>query len=147
MGYRDDREALALQVAELERQNEELREQLAQQRDSNRVARAEDRDRRRDAALRQCTACGGALLPVAVFAGHDDLSPVPLRMSTLRFVNPRGRGFTSAAPILAKACSSCGFIHHFIDIQSGDDDLEKSWHALKKATLVDPDEPPPAEDE
>lgn len=137
MGYRDEREALELQVSDLERQNEELRQQLSEQRDTNRVARTEDRNRRRDSALRECTVCGGALLPVAVFAGHNDRAPVPLRMSTMRFVNPHGSGFTSAAPILAKACSSCGFIHHFIDIRSADDELEKSWHAMKEELIAD----------
>jgi len=119
VAYRDDRQALELQLAELERQNEELRAELADERAKARAARAVDRHRRQLSAGRECTVCGGSLLPVAVFAGRNDRSPLPLRMSTLRFVNPSG-GFTHAAPILAKACTSCGFIHHFIDIR-GDD--------------------------
>lgn len=120
MAYRDDRQALELQLAELERQNDELRTELDDERAKARAARAEDRDRRQSSAGRACTVCGGSLLPVAVFAGRNDRAPLPLRMSTLRFVNPTG-GFTHAAPILAKACTSCGFIHHFIDIRGSND--------------------------
>lgn len=77
--------------------------------------------------MRECTVCGGALLPVAVFAGRNDRSPLPLRMSTIRFVNPAG-GFTHSAPILAKACSSCGFIHHFIDMRDQQDgEAKAAW--------------------
>lgn len=119
MPYRDDRQALELQLADLQRENEELREQLTDEREKARAARAEDRDRRHESAMRECTVCGGALLPVAVFAGRKDRSPLPLRMSTLRFMHPSG-GFTHSAPILAKACSSCGFIHHFIDMREVD---------------------------
>jgi hypothetical protein len=116
VAYRDDRHALELQLIELERQNEALREELDQERAKARAARAEDRERRHMSVGRECTVCGGSLLPVAVFAGRNDRSPLPLRMSTLRFLNPSG-GFTHAAPILAKACTSCGFIHHFIDMR------------------------------
>ncbi|MCA9708945.1 MAG: hypothetical protein KDK70_24075, partial [Myxococcales bacterium] len=127
MAYRDDRQALELQLVELTRENEELREQLQEERAKAAAARAEDRDRRHDSALRECTVCGGALLPVAVFAGRNDRSPLPLRMSTIRFVNPAG-GFTHSAPILAKACSSCGFIHHFIDMREGrSDEAKPAW--------------------
>ena len=123
VAYRDDRQALELQISELERQNEELREELAEAREKARVARADDRKRRHDSSMRQCIMCGGALLPVAVFAGRNDRSPLPLRMSTMRFINPTG-GFTQAAPILAKACSSCGFIHTFIDMRDSETPLE-----------------------
>jgi hypothetical protein len=133
VAYRDDRHALELQLAELERQNETLREELEQERAKARAARAEDRERRHMSAGRECTVCGGALLPVAVFAGRNDRSPLPLRMSTLRFVNPNG-GFTSAAPILAKACTSCGFIHHFIDMRGQTAESQPAW-------------PPPRSDE
>lgn len=126
MAYRDDRQALELQLAELERQNEELRTELADERAKARAARAEDRQRRHHSAGRECTVCGGALLPVAVFAGRNDRQPLPLRMSTLRFVNPSG-GFTHSAPILAKACTSCGFIHHFIDIPATEADDAPTW--------------------
>jgi hypothetical protein len=126
MAYRDDRHALELQLVELERQNEVLRDELEQERAKARAARAEDRERRHVSAGRACTVCGGSLLPVAVFAGHNDRSPLPLRMSTLRFVNPSG-GFTHAAPILAKACTSCGFIHHFIDMRGQAAEGQPAW--------------------
>lgn len=141
MAYRDDRQALELQLAELERQNEELQAELADERAKARAARAEDRERRHLSAGRECTVCGGALLPVAVFAGRNDRQPLPLRMSTLRFVNPSG-GFTSAAPILAKACTSCGFIHHFIDIRAAESGDAPSWPPLEDfPELRPPDEP------
>ncbi|MCX4240465.1 hypothetical protein [Paraliomyxa miuraensis] len=126
MAYRDDRQALELQLAELTRENGELRDELAEERAKARAARAEDRERRHDSVGRKCTVCGGALLPVAVFAGRNDRQPLPLRMSTLRFVNPSG-GFTHAAPILAKACTSCGFIHHFIDMHATTADDAPDW--------------------
>jgi len=127
VAYRDDRQALELQLAELERENGALREELEQERAKARAARAEDRERRHTSAGRECTVCGGALLPVAVFAGRNDRSPLPLRMSTLRFVNPSGGGFTRAAPILAKACTSCGFIHHFIDMRGQGTEDQPAW--------------------
>ncbi|MEM7160778.1 MAG: hypothetical protein AAF799_48540 [Myxococcota bacterium] len=134
MSYRDDRQALELQVADLERQNEELREDLIKARENARVARAEDRERRNDSAMRKCIMCGGgALLPVAVFAGRNERSPLPLRMSTMRFMHSGG-GFTRAAAILAKACSSCGFIHQFIDMHGEEEeDLRASWSGLYAA--------------
>jgi hypothetical protein len=127
VAYRDDRQALELQLVELERQNEALRDELEQERAKARAARAEDRERRHMSVGRECTVCGGALLPVAVFAGRNDRSPLPLRMSTLRFVNPNGGGFTRAAPILAKACTSCGFIHHFIDMRNQGAEGQPAW--------------------
>lgn len=135
MSYRDDRAALELQLAELERENEALREELHQERAKARAARAEDRERRHMSVGRECTVCGGSLLPVAVFAGRNDRSPLPLRMSTLRFVNPSG-GFTRAAPILAKACTSCGFIHHFIDMRGQASDDQPAWPPPESAPLV-----------
>jgi len=58
---------------------------------------------------------GWAALPVAVVAGHDVRNPLPLKMSTMRFISPEG-GFTASAPIRSYACASCGFIHNFIDM-------------------------------
>lgn len=138
MAYRDDRHALELQLAELERQNEALREELDQERAKARAARAQDRERRHTSVGRECTVCGGSLLPVAVFAGHNDRSPLPLRMSTLRFVNPSG-GFTHSAPILGKACTSCGFIHHFIDMRGQALESQPAWPP--------PESVPPEDDE
>lgn len=146
MAYRDDRQALQLQLAELERENEELRDQLRDERAKAVAARAEDRDRRHESAMRECTVCGGALLPVAVFAGRNDRSPLPLRMSTIRFVNPTG-GFTHSAPILAKACSSCGFIHHFIDMRGREssDGPKPAWPPPQVSTPKS--EPKPSDEE
>ncbi len=126
VAYRDDRQALELELIELERQNAALREELGQERAKARAERADERERRHTSAGRECTVCGGALLPVAVFAGRNDRAPLPLRMSTLRFVNPSG-GFTHAAGILAKACTSCGFIHHFIDMRIDANAGQPAW--------------------
>ncbi len=120
MAYRDDREALEYRVRELEAENRELREQLARERARRRSA-LEARDERRARKVRgACVACGGTLLPVAMFAGHDVASPLPLGISTLRFGDPKG-GFTHFAPVRSLACASCGFIHAFIDMERDED--------------------------
>ena len=119
MAYRDDRAALALAVSDLERENADLKKQVKQLEDSAKAQRAEDHEKRKQAANRGCLLCGGSLLPVAIFAGQDR-KPIPLSMSTLRFGSPQG-GFTRSAPVKAKVCSSCGYIHHFIDIATGRD--------------------------
>ena len=62
--------------------------------------------------------CGGTLHAVAVFAGKHN-SPVALQVSTSRFGDPGG-GFTHSTPVKAMACSSCGFIHNYIDIEKAD---------------------------
>jgi hypothetical protein len=117
--YRDDRHALSLQVAELERENEQLREQIERLEDDAKRQRDEDREvRKRESTERGCVSCGGSLLPVAVFAGRDLRSPVPISLSTLRFGDPAG-GFTRSAQVKAKVCSSCGYVHCFIDIAAG----------------------------
>jgi hypothetical protein len=117
--YRDDRQALSLQVAELERENEQLREELESVKSDARRERDERHEERKAGAFRGCALCGGSLLPVAVFAGQNHRSPLPLNVSTLRFGDPSG-GFTGSAPIKSKVCSSCGFIHQFIDINAPD---------------------------
>lgn len=116
MAYRDEQQALWMQVAELERENQQLREALDQAAKRYRTWREEQHAWRKDGARKDCIMCGGTLLPVAVFAGHDTRSPIPLSMSTLRFGLPDG-GFTHSAPVRFMACSSCGFIHNFIDIE------------------------------
>jgi hypothetical protein len=118
VGYRDDREAMALQLRELERENARLREQLDGAEQRARAAQEDRHEVRRSGAHRACVMCGGTLLPVAIFAGHDTRAPLPLSMSTLRFGSPDG-GFTHAAPVRSAACASCGFIHNFIDIRPG----------------------------
>jgi hypothetical protein len=119
VSYRDDRQALALQVAALERENDELKAQLGDAQDRYRRAREATHEERREGTRDACALCGGSLLPVAVFAGHDAGSPLPLHMSTIRFGAPDG-GFTHAAPVRAYACSSCGHLEHFIDMDEVD---------------------------
>lgn len=119
MAYRDDRQALSLQIAELERENERLREEVDTLRDHAKRQRDEDREvRKRESTERGCVACGGALLPVALFAGRNLRSPNPISISTLRFGDPEG-GFTRSAPVKARVCASCGYVHCFIDIDAG----------------------------
>ena len=121
MAYRDDRQALSLQVAELERENEQLRAELEQLRDDARKDRASQRDRARREARHGCLMCGGTQHAVAVFSGRHD-APKSLQLSTSRFSHPDG-GFSRSAPIKAMACSSCGFVHHYIDLDRIDADL------------------------
>lgn len=116
MSYRDDRQALALQIAELERENEELKHEVEQLKESAKQTRDADRELARTKAFKACVLCGGSLLPVAMFAGRDR-SPIPLALSTVRFGDPAG-GFTRSAPIKSLVCSSCGFIHNFMDIRA-----------------------------
>lgn len=148
VAYRDDRQALALQVAELERENEELREQLESVKADARRQRDVAHEQRRAGAYKGCAVCGGSLLPVAFYAGRNHRSPLPLNVSTLRFGDPSG-GFTGSAPINSKVCSSCGFIHSFIDLTSTDG-LEVT-HGLAEAEHEDPsdedDAPPDDPDE
>jgi len=104
-----------MQLAELERENEKLRKELSESRADAKKSRAEGRERRRAAAMKGCPACGGSMLPAAVFAGNNDRNPIPMRFSTLRFSSKQG-GFTDSAPVRAKVCASCGFIFHYIDM-------------------------------
>lgn len=113
--YRDDRQALALQVAALEAENERLREELQHSDTRYRRMREAGHEQRKRGTRADCALCGGTLLPVAVFAGHDLRAPTPLNMSTMRFSSPGG-GFTHAAPVRSYACSSCGHLEQFIDM-------------------------------
>ncbi|MBL4683937.1 MAG: hypothetical protein JKY37_05065 [Nannocystaceae bacterium] len=115
MSYRDDRQALELQLAELERENDRLQKELSDSQADAKKSRAKGRERRRAGAMKGCPACGGSMLPAAVFAGSNDGSPIPIRFSTLRFSSPTG-GFTDSAPVRARVCASCGFIFHYIDM-------------------------------
>ncbi len=117
MVYRDDRQALALQVAELERENTRLCKELEVIKKRLRKASTDGHEQRRTGTRDACALCGGTLLPVAIFAGHDVRAPLPLKMSTLRFTNPEG-GFTHSAPIRSLVCASCGYIQNFIDIDA-----------------------------
>ena len=119
MAYRDDRQAMSLQIAELELENERLREEVDTLREEGKRLRDEDREvRKRESTERGCVSCGGSLLPVALFAGTNLRSPIPISLSTLRFGDPAG-GFTRSAPVKAKVCSSCGYVHCFIQIDAG----------------------------
>ena len=116
MVYRDDRDAMILQIAALEQDNERLRRELEEAEGRARGVADDTRQRRRDGAHKTCVMCGGVtLLPVAIFAGHDTRAPLPLHMSTLRFTSPSG-GFTHSAPVHSLACSTCGYLHSFIDM-------------------------------
>ncbi len=115
MGYRDDRDAMVLQIAELERENARLQTALETAVERAREVHEHNREQRRTAP-KSCVMCGGTLLPVAIFAGHDTRQPLPLSISTLRFTSPSG-GFTHAASVHSLACSSCGFIHNFVDFR------------------------------
>lgn len=114
VAYRDDRQALSLQVAELERENEQLKSELTDLRDQARRDREAKRDKARRDARHECIMCGGTLHAVALFTGALG-APKSLQLSTSRFAAPEG-GFSRSTPIKAMVCSSCGFVHHYIDI-------------------------------
>ncbi len=110
---------MGLYIAELERENRRLKEAIGESEERARELTDAKHEIRRRASRAGCALCGGTLLPVAVFAGHDISSPLPLSISTIRFGNPSG-GFTHSAPIHSRACASCGYIHNFIDMPSAD---------------------------
>src|SRR5690606_26114924 len=62
VSYRDDRQALSLQIAELERENEELKGEVAKLKEEAKRERAVEREKRRVGALKACAMCGGSLL-------------------------------------------------------------------------------------
>ncbi|NVB39465.1 hypothetical protein G6O69_16605 [Pseudenhygromyxa sp. WMMC2535] len=115
MSYRDEQQALLLEVKILERENQRLREALEASEDRFKSALREEFEARRKNVRMSCVMCQGNLLPVAIVAGHDVRNPLPLKMSTLRFGSPDG-GFTASAPVRSYACTSCGYIHNFIDM-------------------------------
>jgi hypothetical protein len=117
VAYRDDRQALSLQIAELEHENKRLRNEVREA--DERYDRLTDQQHaeRRVGTRSACVLCGGTLLPVAVFAGHDVRSPLPLKLSTLRFCSDGG-GFTHSASVRSLACASCGYIQNFIDMET-----------------------------
>lgn len=115
MSYRDEQQALLIEVATLARENQRLRSELD---DSEarftELLRTQYEERRKQVRM-VCVVCSGNLLPVAIVAGHDIRNPLPLKMSTLRFGSPEG-GFTASAPVRSYACGTCGYIHNFIDM-------------------------------
>lgn len=118
MAYRDDRQALSLQVADLERENAELKSELEELRDDAKRDREVQREKAKRNSRHGCVMCGGRMHAVAVFSGRHG-APKPLQMSTPRFAAASG-GFSRSTPIKAMACSSCGFIHHYIEIEGPD---------------------------
>ena len=115
MSYRDEQQALLIEVATLERENQRLRRELDESEARfGELLRTQYEERRKQVRM-VCVMCSGNLLPVAIVAGHDVRNPLPLKMSTLRFGNPSG-GFTHSALVQAKVCGTCGFIHHYIDL-------------------------------
>jgi hypothetical protein len=117
VSYRDEQQALLIEVAALERDNQRLQLELleAQARFAE-LLRTQYEERRKNIRM-TCVMCSGNLLPVAIVAGHDVRNPLPLKMSTLRFGSPEG-GFTASAPVRSYACGTCGYIHSFIDMDS-----------------------------
>lgn len=117
MSYRDDQQALLLEVGELRRENDRLRSELDRADERWRDLVHEQAEDRRKTLRMACVMCGSNLLPVAIVAGHDVRNPLPLKMSTMRFGSPAG-GFTASAPVRSYACASCGYIHNFIDMDA-----------------------------
>ena len=115
VSYRDEQQALLIEVATLERENQRLRRELDESEARfGELLRTQYEDRRKKVRM-VCVMCSGNLLPVAIVAGHDIRNPLPLKMSTLRFGSPEG-GFTASAPVRSYACGTCGYIHNFIDM-------------------------------
>jgi len=115
VSYRDEQQALLIEVAELERENQRLLRELAEaQTRFAELLKTQYEERRKNVKM-VCVMCAGNLLPVAIVAGHDIRNPLPLKMSTLRFGSPEG-GFTASAPVRSYACGTCGYIHSFIDM-------------------------------
>ena len=145
MAYRDDRDALVLELDHLQRENQKLKDQLDEANERFRqLAQTRHEQRRVEAARRGCALCGGSLLPVAMFAGHDIGAPLPLSLSTMRFGNPRG-GFTHAAAVHSMACASCGFIHNFIDIARAEAGVRAVTADVDTAPYAVPSVEPPRE--
>lgn len=115
MSYRDEQQALLIEVANLTRENQRLQAALEDSERRFRELLSHEYEERRKATRKTCVMCQGNLLPVAIVAGHDVRNPLPLKMSTLRFGSPEG-GFTASAPVRSYACGTCGYIHNFIDM-------------------------------
>lgn len=116
MSYRDEQQALLIEVENLERENQRLRQSLEEAEERFKALLSHEYEERLKAVRKSCLMCSGNLLPVAIVAGHDVRNPLPLKMSTLRFGSPTG-GFTASAPVRSYACGTCGYIHNFIEMQ------------------------------
>lgn len=115
VSYREEQQALLIEVAALERENQRLHRELHESEARFTELLRSQYEERRKTVRRVCVMCSGNLLPVAIVAGHDVRNPLPLKMSTLRFGSPEG-GFTASAPVRSYACGTCGYIHSFIDM-------------------------------
>ena len=119
MAYRDDREALHLQLNALESENGQLKKDLGELHERYEELVKNGHELRRIHSRTSCTMCGGSLLPVALFAGRDPRRPVPLQISTLRYRSPDG-GFTHTGTLHSLACASCGSLHNFLAFDEGE---------------------------
>ena len=117
MSYRDEQQALLIEVAALTRENQRLQTALEDSEQRFKELLSHEYEERRKSLRKSCVMCSGNLLPVAIVAGHDVRNPLPLKMSTLRFGSPEG-GFTASAPVRSYACGTCGYIHSFIDMEN-----------------------------
>lgn len=117
VSYRDEQQALLIEVSALERENQRLRQELDESEARFAELLRSQYEEKRKTVRMVCVMCSGNLLPVAIVAGHDVRNPLPLKMSTLRFGSPEG-GFTASAPVRSYACGTCGYIHNFIDMDS-----------------------------
>jgi hypothetical protein len=127
MAYRDDLEAMKGEVDALHRENAALKRDLEAAAEKYKKFVEEALDLRRKGSRTECVRCGGSLQPIAVFAGHDIANPLPLQLSTLRFRAPTG-GFTHSASVRHLACTTCGFIHSFMDMDAAEaGDAAASW--------------------
>jgi ribosomal protein S27AE len=116
VSYRDEQQALLVEVAALTRENEQLKVALLESEARFKALLSHEYEQRLKSVRKKCVMCSGNLLPVAIVAGHDIRNPLPLKMSTLRFGSPEG-GFTASAPVRSYACGTCGYIHNFIDME------------------------------
>jgi hypothetical protein len=128
MSYRSHYEALYVENIALRAENARLRGEVSEARSANAHARRITDDTERRRARGTCLNCGGVILPVAVFAGHRLREPLPLRLSTARFLDRAG-GYTHASLVQSRACASCGLIHHFLAVEP------------RRVSSVDGDEP------
>jgi len=117
MSYRSHYKAIYVQNIALRAENARLRAEVSETQSAYHQARQRQDDTERRRARASCLSCGGVILPVAVFAGHRSGDPLPLRLSTARFLDRAG-GYTHASLVHARACASCGLIHHFLGLDA-----------------------------
>lgn len=113
MVYRSAPTAVDLEIQTQRAENARLRGQIEALVASRQEATAALARGHHQRATRHCLSCGGSILPVAMFAGHDAEKPVPLQVSTARFCKAGG-GFRGSAVVQARACGRCGLLHTFL---------------------------------